>query len=49
MNGDRIASILGSIVFVALVTTIVAHKNTSKIVSSLGGAFSSSIRAAMGR
>lgn len=36
------------IVIVALVTTIVAHPNTSKVITSAGTAFSGSIRAAEG-
>lgn len=49
MNIDRIASIFGAIVTVALVTTVVAHRNTARVVNSLGRAFSGSIRAAMGK
>lgn len=36
------------IVIVALVTTIVAHPNSSKVITSAGQAFSSSITAAEG-
>lgn len=36
------------IVIVALVTTIVAHPGTSKVITSAGQAFSSSITAAEG-
>lgn len=46
---DRIADIAMAIVGVALVTTIVAHKNSAEVVSSVGRAFSSSIRAATGK
>lgn len=49
MNADRAFSILGAIVFVALVTTIVSHKETANIVRALGGSFSGSLRAAMGK
>jgi len=45
---DKWADIVGGIVLVAMVTTIVAHKNTSQDVSALGTAFSGSIRAALG-
>jgi hypothetical protein len=46
---DRLFNLLGAIVVVALVTTLVAHKNTAKVVNSLGGTFVSSLRAAQGR
>lgn len=49
MNGDKIFSVIGAIVGVALVTTIVAHKNTAKVVTASGKAFAGSLRAAMGR
>lgn len=49
MNGDRIADIAGAIVMVALVTTLVAHANTAKVVAAVGNAFSGSLRAAMGK
>lgn len=47
--GDRIANVLGAIVTVALVTTIVSHRQTANIIRASGAAFSSSIRASMGR
>lgn len=49
MNLDRLFNVAGAIVTVALVTTIVSSRNTSQIISSIGEAFSGSIRAAMGR
>lgn len=45
---EKWADIVGGIVLVAMVTTIVAHKNTSQDVTALGNAFSGSIRAALG-
>lgn len=42
------ADVLMAIVFVALATTLVAHPNTSKVITSFGGAFSQSIKAAQG-
>ena len=45
---DKIADIIGGIVIVAMITTIVAHKNTSSDITALGNAFSGSIRAAIG-
>jgi hypothetical protein len=48
VNGSAAANIAGSIVFVALVTTIVAHPNTAKVITSFGEAFSNSLKAAEG-
>jgi hypothetical protein len=48
-KGATIADILMAIVFVALATTLVAHKNTAQDVSAAGNAFSSSIKAATGQ
>jgi hypothetical protein len=45
---DRLFSIGGAIVTVALVTTIVAHRNSAAVINSIGQAFAGSIRAAMG-
>ena len=49
MTVDRVFNVLGAIVAVALVTTLVAHKNTAQVVGSVGNAFSGSLRAAMGK
>jgi hypothetical protein len=48
MNADKALSIGSALVTVALVTTIVAHPNSAKIITSFGKAFASSLRAAMG-
>lgn len=45
---EKWADILGGIILVAMITTIVAHKNTAQDVTALGNAFSGSIRAALG-
>lgn len=45
---EKWADIIGGIVLVAMVTTIVAHKNTAQDVTAMGNAFSGSIRAALG-
>ena len=45
---DRIADILAGITTVALVTTLVAHRNTGAVVTSVGNAYARSLRAAMG-
>lgn len=44
---DRIADILAGITAVAMVTTIVAHKNTSKVISASGKAYANALGAAM--
>lgn len=49
MNVNGIAGILGAIVTVALVTTIVSHKESAKVISAFGSAFAGSLRAAQGR
>lgn len=45
---EKWADVIGGIVLVAMVTTIVAHKNTAQDVTAMGNAFSGSIRAALG-
>jgi uncharacterized protein YejL (UPF0352 family) len=47
--GDKAFNVLGSIVTVALVTTIVSRPNSARVITSFGDAFSNSIRAALGR
>jgi hypothetical protein len=49
MRGSSIADVMMALVFVALATTLVAHKNTSQDISAAGNAFSSSIKAATGQ
>lgn len=44
--GDKFFNIVGAIVTVALVTTIVARPNSAKIITAMGSAFSSAIKAA---
>jgi hypothetical protein len=48
MRTDSIINVLGAIVTVALVTTIVAHPQSASVITSLGNAFSGSIKAATG-
>lgn len=48
MNADKIASIGGAIVTVALVTVVVSHPQSAKIIRAFGDAFAGSVRAAMG-
>ena len=44
---DRIADILAGITAVAMVTTIVAHRNTSKVIAAGGKAYADALSAAM--
>lgn len=44
-----IFSVMTLIVFVALAFVLVSSKNTSSIISALGGGFSSSLQAATGQ
>jgi hypothetical protein len=46
---DRVADIFAGITMVALVTTLVAHRNTSRVIAAVGDAYAGSLRAAMGR
>lgn len=48
MSGARIGDVLMGIIFIALATTLVAHKNTAGDVTAAGNAFSGSIKAATG-
>lgn len=47
--GDKAFNILGSIITVALVTTIVSRSTSATVIKSMGDAFSGSIRAALGK
>lgn len=47
--GDKVFNVLGSIVTVALVTTIVSRPNSAAVIRESGRAFANSIRAALGR
>jgi hypothetical protein len=44
---DRVADIFAGITAVAMVTTIVAHKNTSKVIAAGGKAYANALGAAM--
>lgn len=48
MNADKALSIGASIVTLAMVTVIVSHPQSAKVIGAVGNAFSGSIRAAMG-
>lgn len=49
MKVNNAFDVAGAIVLVALVTTIVAHKNTAAQITAVGNAFSNSIKAALGK
>jgi PRD1 phage membrane DNA delivery len=49
VNLDRVFNIAGMIVGVGLVTVIVSNKNTANVIKAVGGAFSGSLKTAMGR
>lgn len=46
---ERIADIVAGITTVALVTTLVSHRNTERIVRAVGSAYAGALSAAMGR
>lgn len=47
--GDKAFNVIGSIVTVALVTTIVSRPTSATVIRSMGDAFAGSIRAALGK
>lgn len=47
--GDKVFNILGSIVTVALVTTVVSRPTSATVIRAFGDAFSGAIRAALGK
>lgn len=49
MNPSGIVNVLGSIVTVALVTTIVSHPQSAQVIRAFGDAFAGSLRAAQGK
>jgi uncharacterized protein YejL (UPF0352 family) len=49
MTSSKIVDVLGAIVTVALVTTLVSHPQTARVVTSFGNAVANSLRAAQGR
>lgn len=48
MTAEKALSVASAIVTVALVTTIVAHPASAKVITAVGNAFAGGIRAAMG-
>lgn len=49
MSFDKVFNVATAIVTVAAITTIVAHPTSATIIRAIGEAFSSSLRAAMGK
>lgn len=49
MNADKALSIFGAIVTLAMVTVVVSHPESARIISATGRAFSNAVRAGMGR
>lgn len=49
MNVSGIVGVLSAIVTVALVTTVVSHPESAKVVKALGDGFSGALRAAQGK
>lgn len=45
---DRVMDIFAGLAAIAMVTTIVSHKNTASIIKSTGQAYSNALGAAMG-
>lgn len=45
---DRVFDVIAGITMVALVTTIVANRNSANVIKATGAAYSGSLRAAMG-
>lgn len=48
MNGGALTTIAMGLVFVALATTLVAHKNTASDITAVGNAWSNATKAATG-
>lgn len=49
MAVEKLASILGAIIVLAGVTVVVSHPTSVSAINALGGAFSGSVKTAMGR
>lgn len=49
MKVGSFMDVLGGLLAIALVTTLVAHKNTASVIAALGSAFSGAVKAAQGR
>jgi Flp pilus assembly pilin Flp len=49
VNLDKVFTLGAAIVAVAMVTTIVSHPTSAQVIRAVGDAFTSSLRAAMGK
>lgn len=49
MGLDGIFKVAGAIVTVALVTTVVSHRESANVLRAIGDSFSGALRAAQGR
>lgn len=49
MAGAKLLDVMGSIVTVAMVTAVVSHPESARVITAMGEAFAGSIRAALGR
>lgn len=49
MNADKAFSVAGAIVTLAMVTVIVSHPQSARIITATGKAFSGAVRAGMGK
>jgi hypothetical protein len=49
MNADKALSIGSSIVVLAMVTVVVSHPQSAKIIKATGSAFAGAVKTAMGR
>lgn len=49
MNADKAFSVLGAIVTLGMVTVIVSHPESARVIKATGQAFTQALRAAMGR
>ena len=48
-SGEKLFSLLGAMLGIAMVAVVVQSANTAKVISAGGTAFSTSVRAVMGR
>lgn len=49
MNGNTIANVLAGLVAVALITTVVSHKDSANVITAVGKSTADLFRAAQGR
>jgi Flp pilus assembly pilin Flp len=49
MGGDKFWGIMAAIVAVAMVTAVLSSPQASGVIGAIGGAFSGTLRAAMGK